>query len=114
MTNITANRLKEALARKGLKAQDLVNLSGVSKSLVSQYVNAKKTPGNISAGKMAAVLGVSPVWLMGFDVPMIDDPSVIKDRAVTTAYHLEGQEELTEDEKAQVEDYIKFILSKRK
>ena len=70
---LTARRLIEALDRRGLKAQDLADLTGVSKSSISQYVNGTHCPSNISAGKMADVLGVSPVWLMGFDVPMTDD-----------------------------------------
>ena len=75
---LTAKRLAEALDRKGMKAKELMDKSGVSKASISQYINGAHAPSNISAGKMAKVLGVSPVWLMGFDVPMYDtenDPS---------------------------------------
>jgi len=69
---LTAKRLAEALDRKGMKAKELMDKSGVSKASISQYINGAHAPSNISAGKMAKVLGVSPVWLMGFDVPMYD------------------------------------------
>ncbi len=67
----TAKRLSMALERKGMKAIELSKLSGVGKSSISQYLKGKHAPGNISAGKMAQVLSVNPVWLMGYDVPMI-------------------------------------------
>lgn len=64
----TAKRLKEALNDNNMKPQDLATASNVSKASISQYVNGSHSPSNISAGKMAAVLGVNPLWLMGFDV----------------------------------------------
>jgi transcriptional regulator with XRE-family HTH domain len=42
----------------------------INKASVSQYVNGSNTPGNITAGKIAAVCRVDPLWVMGFDVPM--------------------------------------------
>ena len=67
----TAKRLSMALERKGMRAAELSKLSGVGKSSISQYLKGKHAPGNVSAGKMADVLNVNPVWLIGFDVPMI-------------------------------------------
>lgn len=64
---LTAQRIKEAMERKGIIAKDLADRSGVNKSSISQYVNGSHAPSNISAGKMAEVLGVDPAWLMGFD-----------------------------------------------
>lgn len=65
---ITAERLKEALTDRNLSAQELADKSNVSKSSISQYVNGTSKPSNISAGKLATVLGVNPLWIMGFDV----------------------------------------------
>lgn len=67
----TAKRLSMALERKGMKPIELSKLSGVGKSSISQYLKGKHAPGNISAGKMALILNVNPVWLIGYDVPMI-------------------------------------------
>lgn len=66
----TAQRLRFALDRAQLKAQDLANRSGIGKSSISQYLSGSHAPSNKSAGAMARVLNVNPVWLMGFDVPM--------------------------------------------
>ena len=67
---LTAKRLSKALSDKGIKPQELSDKSGVSKSSISQYINGSHKPSNISAGKMANVLDVNPMWLMGFDVSM--------------------------------------------
>lgn len=71
----TANRLRIAMNLSGLSQQELSERSGVSKASISQYCNGTYVPSNVSAGKMAKVLSVSPVWLMGFDVPMRDEES---------------------------------------
>ena len=69
---LSAERLASALADAGLKAQDLVERTGISKASISHYLNGYYCPTSSKAEKMAKVLGVSPVWLMGFDVPKID------------------------------------------
>ena len=77
----TAKRLMKALSDKNMRAQELANITGIGKSSISQYVNGSHAPSNISAGKMAKALEVSPLWLMGFDVedslarPGIEDKS---------------------------------------
>ncbi len=73
---VTAKRLKDAMTNKNMIAQDLADRSGVSKSSISQYINGTHKPSNLSAGRMAEVLGVDPLWLMGFDVPMIPEIKV--------------------------------------
>ena len=69
---LSAERLASALADAGLKAQDLVERTGIPKASISHYLNGYYCPTSSKAEKMAKVLGVSPVWLMGFDVPKID------------------------------------------
>lgn len=71
----TSKRLRHALDINGMKQQELADKSGVSKTSISQYLNEWAAPSNISSGKMAKVLGVDPMWLMGFDVPMKKDNS---------------------------------------
>lgn len=68
----TANRLKQAMNNINISAQELADKSGVSKASISQYVNGSHKPSNISAPKLAQVLQVNAMWLMGFD--MEDQP----------------------------------------
>ena len=70
---VTAKRLLKALNQVDMKAQELADRSGLNKASISQYVNGTHAPSNISAGRMAIVLGVNPVWLMGYDVPMYEN-----------------------------------------
>lgn len=67
---LTARRLQEAMDKEGLKAIDLSRKSGVLKSSISQFLNARGRPSNTNAKKMAEVLRVNPLWLLGYDVDM--------------------------------------------
>ena len=69
---LTAKRLQIAMNNVNITAQGLSNKSGVAKASISQYVNGSHKPSNISSGKMAMILNVNPLWLMGFNVPMND------------------------------------------
>lgn len=50
--------------------QQLADKTKVNKASISQYVNGRNVPSNITAGKIADAFNVNPGWLMGFDVPM--------------------------------------------
>lgn len=67
---VSSKRLGSLLSELGISQQELADKSGVLKSSISQYLSERATPPNINAGKMAKVLSVDPLWLMGFDVPM--------------------------------------------
>ena len=75
----TSERLKQIMKERNLKQADIMRLSepyqkqlGISmtKSHLSQYVNAKFVPDNDRNQLLAQTLGVTEAWLMGFDVPM--------------------------------------------
>lgn len=89
----TAKRLKLAMDLKGMKAVELSNRTGVLRSSISQYLSGMHSMKNSTAGLIAECLGVSPVWLMGFDVPMLPEPDG-KDSAQQTYYTKEETEKL--------------------
>lgn len=66
---ICSRRLLEAMNDIGIKQRELADKAQIAESSVSHYVNGSHAPSNKTAGKLADILGVSPVWLMGFDVP---------------------------------------------
>ncbi len=72
---LTAKRIQLALSNANMKPQELSDITGVSKASISQYVNGSHVPGNISAEKIGKILKVSPLWLMGFDVPIDRAPA---------------------------------------
>lgn len=53
--------------------QRFADLTGINKASVSQYVNGKNTPSNLTAGKIAFAFNVNAPWVMGFDVPMKEE-----------------------------------------
>lgn len=63
-------RLKQALDNSVMKASDLCRLCDISKSTMSQYLSGKYTAKHDRIIVMARVLGCSPDWLAGNDVPM--------------------------------------------
>lgn len=69
MTDIK-DRIKEALEVKGWSAADLSKHSGISKGQISRYLHGTIIPKQSKIGAMADALGVSPAWLMGYNVNM--------------------------------------------
>lgn len=45
-------------------------MSGLNKSTVSRYLSGAVIPRTDAIGKMATALGVSPSWVLGYDVTM--------------------------------------------
>lgn len=64
------DRLREALTRKGWKAVDLIERTGIPKGAVSYYLAGKSKPKTDRLYIIAQALDVSEAWLLGYDVPM--------------------------------------------
>ena len=63
-------RIKKALGIRRMKQSELCELTGIAKSVMSEYVSGAYEPKQDRLVLISKVLGVDPVWLMGFDVPM--------------------------------------------
>ena len=92
------NRLSEALNYRGWTAADLSRRSGVSKGLISRYLSGTVTPKQSKVGILANSLGVSPSWLLGFNVSM-------QDKTIDLDI-----EKLNELNKAKLEAYYQALL----
>lgn len=64
-----AVRLKEALASARMKQIELARASGIDRGAISNYLAGRYVPKLDSISKMARVLNVADLWLMGYDVP---------------------------------------------
>ena len=64
----TSERLKEALRISGKKQVDLVRETGLDKGSISAYISGKYEPKASSINKLAIALGVSEMWLWGYNV----------------------------------------------
>ena len=120
----TAKRLKLAMDNKNLTAKQLSDKSGVSEPSISQYVHGTFAPRNKTAAKLAKILQVNPMWLMGFDVPMtdpasdflqkIEDGSIRMDIKPNQAFVKDIDEitlKMTPEQMNNILNYAKFIKS---
>ena len=62
-------RLRVALEEKDMKPTELAQATNITASSISDWLNGKYLPKADKIFIMAEVLGVSPSWLMGKDVP---------------------------------------------
>lgn len=63
-------RLKELMKVKKLKQVDICKATGISKSMLSQYINKGFDAKVSNVKKIAEAYKINPLWLMGFDVDM--------------------------------------------
>ena len=120
----TAKRLKFAMDANKLTAKQLSDKSGVSEPSISQYLHGTFAPKNKTAAKLAKVLHVNPMWLMGFDVPSTDyaydflqkmeDGSIRMDIKPNQAFVKDIDEitlKMTPEQMNNILNYAKFIKS---
>ena len=63
-------RLIEALSAKGMTQTELGIAVGITRSGINKYVKGKALPPLDKIRVMSETLGVSEIWLLGYDVPM--------------------------------------------
>lgn len=63
-------RLQEAMKVRGMKAVQLSQKTGISKSALSHYINGRVSPKQDRIYLLSEALRVDPARLMGYDVPM--------------------------------------------
>lgn len=68
-----AKRLTQCREDVGLTKKDLAKLVGVSIGNISRYESATHGAGRKAIMNMATLFKVSPMWLMGFDVPKYNE-----------------------------------------
>ncbi len=73
-TATTAERLREAMNAAGKKQLDLAKATGLSHSTISRYLSGQMEPKQKAISRLAIVLGVSEMWLWGYDVPKSRTP----------------------------------------
>lgn len=65
-----ANRLSYALTIRNIKPIELAEATKIDKSKISSYMSGRYKAKTDGLKIIADVLNVSPIWLMGYDVPM--------------------------------------------
>lgn len=107
------NRLIEEMKEQNIKQVDLCKMTGISKSLMSKYINGVSDANNKNTALIAKALNVNVAWLVGYDVPK--NFEAIKKEIQSYVEYTELSElikSLTPKQKEQVVKFIKeFILN---
>lgn len=101
-----SDKIKARREELGLTLQEIGDYIGVSKPTVQRYESGEiKNLKLETIEKLSEILKVSPAYLMGWKEEKTNPLQTI-------AAHFEG-EEFTEDDKDDIENFIKYILSKK-
>ena len=97
-----SDRIRAQMQLRNLSYGELAAATGLAKSAVHRYATGQtdKVPTE-ALEKLARALGVTPAYLTGWD-----------ERPHTLAAHFEG-EEFSEAELQEIEDFVRFVKSKR-
>lgn len=64
------NRLQKAINVRNIKPVELHEKTGISESLISKYLSGHAIARQKKLSLLSDALSISPVWLMGYDIPM--------------------------------------------
>lgn len=111
-TEPSSTRIKKALAARNMTQTELCARTKISKSSLSEYLSGKHEPGQDKVFILAEALGVDPVWLWGYDVPMEkkEDQPDQKKSSPSDLQLTEGDRELFEVLKLIPADHRRVIL----
>ena len=65
----TSARIREAMNAAGMTPADLAKSTGLSRSSISRYLTGQMEPKQKGIGLLAQAMGVTEMWLWGYDVP---------------------------------------------
>lgn len=89
------NRIREALNIRNMKQVELAEKTGIPKGTINNWLNQRYQPKQKSLLKLAKALGVSEMWLAGYDVPMERPQAQIKnDELVQLICEIKEDEDL--------------------
>ena len=103
-----STRLTKALNIRNMKPIELSEKSGIPKSAISQYLSGQYKKKKKNLDILSEVLNVNQAWLMGHDVPMERNSFRF---ASSNGIDVEG---LDEEDIKEINEFVKFIKSKKK
>jgi repressor LexA len=109
----TAMRLRKAMEAKNLTPQELSNKSGVSKGSISLYLSGQNEPRTRNAGKMAEVLEVEPMWLMGFSEEIINASGTAQRLALYQKELSKMVNNMNDEQRKSLMEFAQYLESKK-
>ena len=78
------NRLREALATRDMTGAELARRCNINKGTMSRYLRGDIIPKQSTIFRISQALGVSPAWLLGFDLNPDGSPLIELDISLLT------------------------------
>lgn len=100
------DRLNKAIEMKNISVSDLADRAGLNRATVYRYLQGKVVPKQNAIYAMSKVLGVTPVWLLGFDEENEEpeDFDYLEKKVVLEV------RKLSPDGQLKVKNFVKFLL----
>lgn len=73
-------RLREMMEKRGMRQADLVNATGIERSIISSYVTGRYEPKDEKLQLLAKALNCDAMWLAGYDGVDEDDDMAFLER----------------------------------
>lgn len=120
-----ANRLKKIMDLNNIKAIELSEKTGISKSQISHWISGTYKAKQDSLTLLAEFFDVDEIWLMGFDVPMKSERKKLTEKEeqellkniLKRKGFLNENEEMTEEEINKLIEFAKanknFIMREK-
>jgi transcriptional regulator with XRE-family HTH domain len=108
------DRIRQIMEYYGINQTEFCKRTGIQKSALSNYLNGTRQPRQDAVSKIADAFGISPSWVMGYDVPMkeikpieiiqeLEDISE-QDRKILDLYH-----KADPDSQRAIERILKYV-----
>jgi transcriptional regulator with XRE-family HTH domain len=108
---VFALRLKDLMEEFNETVYSIAEVVHLTAPTISRYLGAEMAAKITTIEVLARYFNVNPVWLMGGSVPREIEEE--KKHPNTIAAHLPEGVSLTEEEQESLDEYIKFLLSRR-
>ena len=112
-----ANRLSYALTIRNMKPIELAEKTKIDKSKISSYMSGRYKAKTDGLKIIADVLNVSPIWLMGYDVPM--EKEITTNNSDNNNFRYANHngintDGLDENDIEEINRFVEFIKNKKK
>lgn len=104
------NKLRELRISMGINQKEIAKMLNIDRSTYGKYETGDSSPDYDKLTKLADYFNVTIDYLLGRS----DRKTTNKQKPNTIAAHLPEGVKLTEEEQKQLDDYIQFLLSRRK
>ena len=99
------DRLNEAMKKRDMSVNEVADRAELNRATVYRYLQGKVVPKQKAIYAMSKALGVSPVWLLGFDDENEDiDYQLVENNII---YEVK---KLSPDGQLKVKNFVKFLL----